>query len=193
MLKRIMIVSGTVLAMGFVVSTAMAADGEPKKANKYQATGVNSYASCETPSEITAGALPLPACPAVDANTTCQFGDKGSAKLAAKAKDDVSLKLKAGGLEGVSCDGTTLQGAATIAVTTNDCSSSARCTTVTLENFAIPGATCVVAKGKCQVNTTVNTAAPGTLVPGTNTSIAIGSVSLLAGTTAVVTAGVLLP
>jgi len=197
MLKRIVIVGGTALAMGFVVTAAMGLDNEPKKANKYQATGVNAYNECTAPTGTTAGALPLPACVAVDSGTVCQFSDKGSAKFASKAKDDVSLKIKVGGLIDGSgtCDGTALQATATIQATTNDCTAGAapRCSTVTLADFPIPGATCVVAKGKCQINTTVNTAAPGTIVPGTNTAIRLGSVTLKDGANTVVTAGVLVP
>ncbi len=195
MLKRTMIVGGTMLALGFVVSVAMGADDEPKKANKYQATAVNGYDECLVPNQTTAGALPLPACPAADSHTVCQFSDKGSGKFAAKAKDDVALKIKVGGLIDGSgtCDGSSLQMTATIQVTTNSCTVSSRCSTVTLNDFAIPGATCTVTKGKCQINTTVNTAAPGTLVPTENTAISIGAVKLLAGTAAVATAGVLVP
>jgi hypothetical protein len=195
MLKRIMIVGGTVLAMGFVVGAAMGLDNEPKKANKYQATGVNAYAECTAPTGTTAGALPLPACVAVDSGTVCQFSDKGSAKFASKAKDDVSLSVKVGGLVGAFCDGQVLQATADIQATTNDCTAGAapRCSTVTLAGFPIPGATCTVAKGKCQIKTTVNTAAPGTIVPGKNTAIRLGSVALGTGTTTLVTAGVLVP
>lgn len=192
MLKRIMIVGGTVLAIGFAVSTAMAVDNEPKKAGKYQASGTNGYNECTVPSETTAGALPLPACPAADSTAAlCNFNDKGKAKLAAKAKDDVYLKLKASGIE--NCETVVLQATATIQANTNSCTTSARCSTVTLTNFPIPGATCTVADGKCQIQSSVNGAAPGTIVLGENTSIRIGSVALMAGTTTVVTAGVLVP
>jgi hypothetical protein len=190
MVRRIAIVGALVCGAVFVVSTSMAADNEPKKANKYQATLVNAYDECTAPSEVTGGTLPLPACPAVDpSGATCNFGEKGSGKAQAKAKDDVSLKLLAKGLE--NCDGTTLQATATIQVTTNNCTVSSRCTTVTLENFQIPGATCLVDKGKCLIKGTVNGFAPGTLTPNENTNISLGSVGLQSGTTTVVTAGVL--
>lgn len=195
MLKRVMIVGGAVLAIGFVVSTAMGADGEPKKANKYQATGVNGYDECTAPNQVTAGALPLPACTAADSDTICQFSDKGGAKFAAKAKDDVALKIKAKGLEGGSCEGTVLQARASIQATTNDCTVDSRCTTVSLNNFEIPGATCKVEKGKCQIKGTVNGFAPGTISLNANTVIRIGAVSLgqVGSTAAVITSGVLVP
>jgi len=190
MLRRIAIAGVLVSGLAFVATTAMGADNEPKKANKYQATLVNAYDACTAASELTGGGTPLPACPAVDSSGgSCNFGEKGSGKAQAKAKDDVALKLLAKGLE--NCDGTTLQAVATIQATTNNCTVSARCTTVTISNFAIPGATCLVDKGKCLIKGTVNEFAPGTITPNENTNITIGSVGLISGTTAVVTAGVL--
>jgi len=192
MLKKIMIVGGTVLAFGFVAATAMGADNEPKKANKYQSTAVNGWDDCTAANQLTAGGTPLPACPASDSSgAICNFNDKGSAKFAAKAKDDVTVQVKAGGLD--NCEGETLNAVATIQATTNSCTVSSRCTTVTIADFAIPGATCLVASGKCKIKTTVNTAAPGTIVPGENTVIRVGSVALAAGTATVATAGVLVP
>lgn len=178
----------------FSASLAFGADGEPKKANKYQSTTVNAYSACTAPSETTLGGLPLPACPAVDADATCNFGDKGKGKIQAKAKDDVSLSVKLGGLE--NCDGETLQAIVTIAATTNNCSVSTRCSTPEI-TLPIPGATCVVDKGKCKIKTTVNTLIPGAITPGQNTSIVIRDVTLgrTTGTAAgiVTEAGLLVP
>ncbi len=192
MLKGLALVAGVLLSPALLVSAGFGLDAEPKKANKYQATLVNGYEECTTPSETTAGALPLPACPAVDSSGgTCNFSDKGLGKVLAKAKEDVSLKILAKNLE--NCDGQSLQAVASIKVSTNNCSVSARCTTVTLENFPVPGATCVVDKGKCLIKGTVNEFAPGTLTTGENTSIRIGTVGLLAGTASIATGGVLVP
>jgi hypothetical protein len=179
------------MALGFAATAVMGADGEPKKANKYQATGINATAECTAPDRVTNGSLPLPACATVDPGV-CTFGDKGSAKIAAKAKDDVYLSLKMGGLE--SCpDGTVLQATASFKSNTNNCNLPGRCTTVTIPAFPIPGATCTVSKGKCSIKTSLNTLIPGAITVGKNTSIEIGSVGIVAGTAAVAAAGLLVP
>ena len=190
-MRRIHLVGAGVLAVGLAATMAFGADGEPKKANKYQATMVHDSAVCTTPTESTLGGLPLPACPE-SSSATCQFGDKGSGKVAAKAKDDVALSLKIGGLENCA-DGTILQAYASFRTDTNNCSVSSRCTTFALQNFPIPGATCTVANGKCKLKTTLNTLVPGAITPGKNTSIILGEVGVMAGTTAVAKAGLLVP
>lgn len=184
-------IAAGVLAIGLTATAVMAADGEPGKAGKYQANMINASADCVTSSETTLGALPFPACPAVD-GPICTFGAKGQAKVQAKAKDDVSLAVKIKGLE--SCpDGTVLQASASFKSTTNNCSTSSRCTTISIPNFPIPGATCVVASGGCSIKTTLNTLVPGLIVPGENTAIELGTVGLSAGTVAVAVAGILVP
>ncbi len=190
-MRRIHLVGAGVLAVGLAATMAFGADGEPKKANKYQATMVHDVAVCTANSEMTGGGLALPACPE-SSSTTCQFGDKGSGKVAAKAKDDLALSVKLGGLENCP-DGTVLQAYASFRSSTDDCTVSARCTTVSLTNFPIPGATCTVAKGKCKLKTTLNTLVPGAISTGNNTSIILGEVGLMAGTTAVAKAGLLVP
>ena len=181
------------LAIGLTAPAAFAADGEPKKANKYQSTLINASADCVAPSESTGGSLPLPACPSSD-HAACTFGDKAQGKVLAKTKTDVALQVKLKGLE--SCaDGTMLQAFATFKSTTNNCTSSSRCTTVTIPAFPIPGATCTVAKGKCQIKTTLNTLIPGIITPGENTAIELGTVGLglSGGTVNVAVAGILIP
>lgn len=192
MQKGIAIAGGVLLASTLVVTAAFGADAEPKKANKFQTTLVNAYDECTSPSEVTAGALPLPACPAVDSSGgTCNFTEKGLGKVLAKAKDDIKLKILAKKLE--NCDGEVLQAVASIQATTNDCTVSSRCSTVSLNNFEIPGATCLVEKGKCLIKGTVNGFAPGTITPGTNTAIRISGVGLNSGTTTFLVGGVLVP
>lgn len=179
------------LALGFAATAAMAADGEPAKAGKYQANVINASGDCTTPDRTTAGALPLPACAATDP-ALCTFGDKGQGKVAAKAKDDVSLQLQLKGLENCP-DGTVLNATATFKSTTNNCSVPGRCTTQTIPNFPIPGATCTVSKGSCKLKTTLNTLVPGLITPGENTAIELGTVGVTTGTAAVAVAGILVP
>jgi hypothetical protein len=176
---------------GLTATAALAADGEPAKAGKYQSNMINASGDCTTPSESTLGALPLPACPATD-NPSCTFGAKGQAKVQAKAKDDVSLGLKIKGLENCP-DGTVLQAFASFKSTTNNCTVSSRCTTASVPAFPIPGATCTVSGGGCQLKTTLNTLLPGIITPGQNTAIELGTIGVGVGTVNVAVAGLLIP
>jgi hypothetical protein len=190
-MRKIHWIAASALALSLTATAAMAADGEPAKAGKYQANMVNASADCTTPSESTGGALPLPACPAVDP-AVCTFGAKGQAKVAAKAKTDVALSLQVKGLEACP-DGTILQAFASFKSTTNNCTVSSRCTTASLPAFPIPGATCTVAKGGCKLKTTLNTLVPGIITPGENTAIELGTVGVSTGTVNVAVAGILVP
>lgn len=194
-MRRIQMVVAGALALGLMTSGALAADGEPAKAGKYQATLINASGDCATGTgtEVTGGALPFPACPATDM-PGCTFGAKGQGKVAAKAKTDVALGLQLKGLENCP-NGVVLQAYAEFKSTTNNCSVSSRCTTETLPIlFPIPGATCTVAKGGCKLKTTLNTLVPGLITPGENTAIELGTIGVGTGTAAnVARAGLLIP
>lgn len=190
---------GIIITIGAVALAASVSFGldEPFKANKYQATAVNAYDACTAPSEFTGGSLALPACPAVDSDGgTCNFGDKGKGKFQAKTKDDVKLQVQLKKLL-PACEGLTLQALATITATTNDCTVSSRCTTVTVADLPVPGGTCVVDNGNCKIKLQLNDVLPGTITPGENTSIAIGAVGVQIGTapagSKAAVAGVLVP
>lgn len=187
MRKFALVVAGVCLS----ATMALGADGEPAKAGKYQATAINNSGDCAVPSENTLGALPIPACPATDA-AACTFGAKGKGKFAAKTKDDITLQAQLGGLEACP-DGTVLQLSVDTKVTTNNCSTSGRCTTIDLPGFAVPGATCAVDGGKCKIKTTVNAGLPGTITPGQNSAFVVGEVALNAGTFNVAIGGVIVP
>jgi hypothetical protein len=113
---------------------------------------------------------------------------------------DVALKIKLKGIEG--CDGETLQGQATLRVTTNQCASldADGCTVSDLAHFPVTsGGNCVIDKGQCQIKTTVNTEiGAGTLSAGHNTSIELGGIFLKRQTGAndpgdVATSGLVVP
>lgn len=186
----------TIGALALVASASFAND-EPFKANKYQATAVNAWDACTAPSEMTGGSLPLQACPAVDSDSgTCNFGDKGKGKFQAKTKDDLKLQVLLKKLD-AACEGLTLQALADITVTTDNCTVSSRCTTATIEDFPVPGGTCVVSKGNCKIKLEINDIIPGAITTGENTAIAIGAVGVQIGTAPagdkVAVAGVLVP
>ncbi len=185
------LIAAGALAIGLTATATLAADGEPPKAGKYQATVVNGVDDCTVPSESTGGATPFPACPMSDSDV-CTFGAKGKGKVAAKAKTDVALQLQLKGLENCP-DGTVLQATADFKSTTNNCTVSDRCTTLGIDNFPIPGATCTVAKGGCKLKTTLNTLVPGLITPGENTAIALGKIGVVSGTVNVAAAGILVP
>ncbi len=191
MKNHVLVVAVWLLVAHIAALAARGDDGEPIKAGKAQGTLINAVGACTTPSEVTANAIPLPACPAVDSSGgLCDFGPRGRGKVSSKAKDDVAISLVVSGL--VNCpDGTVLQVASNPRITTNSCSASARCTVVELIDFPIPGATCVVAKGRCKLKTTINTSAPGTLVPGENNALGLGRITLLAGSLPVAMTGLL--
>lgn len=184
-------IAAGVVAIGLTANLAVAADGEPAKAGKYQATAINATADCTASDRVTNGAVPFPACATVDA-AACTFGDKGSGKVAAKAKDDVYLSLQLKGLENCP-DGTVLQATASFKSNTNNCSLPGRCTTISVASFPIPGATCTVAKGGCKLKTSLNTLVPNFIQTGKNTSIELGAVGVVAGTSAIAAAGLLVP
>jgi hypothetical protein len=185
MKKIAVLVAGVCLT----ATTVLAADGEPMKAGGYKSDMVRPYADCTMPSEVTLGALPFPSCPATTPNPICQFGAKGKATVQAKAKTDVALQAQLSGLE--NCDGATLKIAADISAATNNCSVSSRCHTIKVSGFQI--GSCVVAKGKCKIKTTVNTEIAGAITTGKNTSIEIDRVGITTGTVNVAVSGVLIP
>jgi hypothetical protein len=190
-MRKTHLIAAGALLFGLTATAALAADGEPAKAGKYQSNMVNASADCTSPSEATLGALPFPACPAVDP-ALCTFGAKGQAKVAAKAKTDVALSLQLKGLENCP-DGTVMQAYASFKSTTNNCTVSSRCTTASVPSFPIPGATCTISKGGCKLKTTLNTLIPGIITPGENTAIELSTVGVSTGTVNVAVAGILVP
>ena len=181
------------VALQLTALAAEAADGEPRKAHKAQATLVNAFEECTAPSEAMDGTLPVPACPAVDSSSgVCDFGPRGTGTVSTRAKYDLSVSLRLSGL--VNCpDGTVLQMSSTNRITTNSCTISSRCTTVDLANFPLPGATCAVTNGKCKLKTTINTNVPGFITPFKNTAFGLGRIQIVLGSKAIAMAGVLVP
>ena len=198
MLRRIFVIGGAVLGMALIVSPAMGQRPLPKKANKYQATVVTGVEACTTANVTGNGILSTPACdPIVNSDSVCFFGadGKGSGKVAAKAKDDVSVKAKIGGMD-AGCDGQTLCAVASIRTTADGCSGGNGCTTEDQVNLPLGTACCVVEKGKCKVKIDIGDALPGALDSGNNTEITIGEVGFTrtgSGGSVAFRAGLLLP
>ena len=192
MRRVLFVLGGTLAGVTLLVGASQAQRSDPAKAKKYQATLVTAYAPCAAPNDTTAGSVPLPAChPAVPGDAVCKIDPKGGGKVSAKSDPagDVAIKLKLKGILG--CDGDTLQAAAGVQVTTQNCASAdpGGCTTITLSIPVSGPGNCVVAKGKCQIKSTVNTElGAGTLAAGDNVSITLGSI-ILARTTMVNGAG----
>jgi len=178
-----------VVGMCLTATMALGVNGEVSKAGGFKGELVNAYPACTSPTEITLGAIPAPACPAVDP-VLCTWGAKGKGKVAAKAKTDVAIQAQLGGLENC-VDGTVLFVTASVTAATDNCSVSSRCNSVTLNPF--PLGSCTVASGKCKLKTTANTLIPGTVTPGQNTAITISGIAIGTGTSAVAAVGVLVP
>lgn len=182
-MRRVLVVlGGAFVGLTLLSSASLAQRSDPAKAKKYQATLVTAYDACAAPNDTTSGSVPLPAChPAVPSDAVCQIDTKGGGKVSAKADPagDVALKVKLKGILG--CDGDTLQAFAGIQVTTQNCASAdpGGCTTITV-GFPVTGpGNCVIANGKCQIKSTVNTElGAGTLAAGDNASITLGSITL---------------
>lgn len=184
MLRRILFVGGAVLAMSLMVSTSFARPISPKKANKYQATIVTGTEACTTPNTTASGVLATAACdPVVAADTVCQFDApggkrKGSGKVLAKAKDDIAISAKLGGLTDT-CNGESLCAVASVRTSQNNCTSLGDCSTITQTDLPLGVACATVDKGKWKIKTTVNTSLPGALVTGNQTEFTLGEIGLL--------------
>jgi hypothetical protein len=169
-----------VLAVSLMASASFGRPATPKKANKYQATMVNGVEACTTANTTAPGALSTAACdPVVASDSLCQFGPegKGSGKVQAKAKDDVAIAAKLGGVT-ATCEGETLCAVAGVRTSSNGCASTGDCSTITQPDLPLGIACCQVEKGKCKIKTTVNTALPGALSLGKATEIIVGEVGL---------------
>lgn len=171
-----------VIAVGLGASGAQAQMRVAKKANKYQATMVTSFAPCTAPNDTTTGVLALPACaPATPQDTVCGFDVSDPAKPAGQgqlqatvagkgATADIKLQVKLQGLN-AGCIGQTLCITPFIRASSLGCTSNnpGGCTTqdAFTQPFALSGSGCGVVddKGKVQIKTTVNSVIPG-LVPG---------------------------
>ena len=203
MRKILVVFSAAWLGVALFSSASLAQRSGPSKAGKFQTTLVTAYDACVASNDTTTGSLPLPAChPAVPSDGQCTISSSGGGKAAAKVDPagDVALKIKLKGIEG--CDGETLQGQATLRVTTNQCASldADGCTVSDLTHFPVTsGGNCVIDKGQCQIKTTVNTEiGAGTLSAGHNTSIELGGIFLKRQTGAndpgdVATSGLVVP
>jgi hypothetical protein len=181
-MRRTLFITACCIAVGlFIQGAALGVRHEPKKANKFQATLVTSYAECTSPNDTLGGGIPLPGChPAVPADGHCYINAKGGGKVLAKEKNgDIAIKAKLKGIEG--CDGETLCAEASLRATTDNCLSGDPdgCTSTNFANLPITYAgCCMVTKGKCQIKTTVDTEVPGAVMSGDNASIALLGCSL---------------
>ena len=98
--------------------------------------------------------------------------------MPAKAKDDIAVAVKLGGLDDA-CNGETLCAVASVRTSQNNCASSGDCSTVTQTDLPLGVACCTVDKGKCKLKTTVNQSLPGALVTGNAAEFIIGEVGML--------------
>ena len=199
MLRRILFVGGAVLAMSLMVSTSFARPISPKKANKFQATIVTGVEACNVTNTTAPGILGTPACdPVVASDNVCQFDApggkrKGGGKVLAKAKDDIAISAKLGGLTDT-CNGETLCAVAGVRTSQNNCLSGGDCSTITQVDLPLGLACSGVDKGKWKLKTTVNTSLAGALVLGNSTEFILGEVGLLrSGGGVAFRAGLLLP
>ena len=197
MLRRILFVGGVMLAVSLMASASFARPASPKKANKYQATVVTGVEACTVTNTTAPGLLSTPACdPVVASDSVCQFGPegKGSGKVLAKAKDDIAISAKIGGLT-ETCNGETLCAVASLRTSQNNCASTGDCTTVTQTDLPLGLACAEVAKGKWKIKGSVNAEfLPGALVTGNSAEFILGEVGLLrSGGGVAFRAGLLLP
>jgi hypothetical protein len=176
MLNRVGIVA--VALVSAVGIAAMVDAGTPKKAKKFKGELITAYDACGSTPFVTTGVLALPACSAVESDPVCGFipGDgAGKVDAGVTGTPDVKVKAKLGKLS-AGCEGETLSVSAFIRVSTDACTSGGRCTT---NGLTLPlGATCVVAGGKCAINTTVNTVIPGAITAGDALEVDLQQITL---------------
>ncbi len=163
-------VLGGVIAGGLLISgVALAGHNEPKEAKELKTSLVRAFDSCPNatvpiPNDTTPN-LGLPACsPSVPLDSVCGidpvdgFGEVLTQSLVGDVKVQVVAdKLTAG------CEGETLAFVATTRITTDGCTSGGDCTAI---DVTLPVGSCVVSGGKCEIDTTVNSEIPGSLVVG---------------------------
>ncbi len=163
---------GAALAIVLANGVALAGHNEPKQAKKFQSALVRAYAPCVAPNDATPN-LVIPACsPAVALDPVCGIDaseGKGSLQVTVLAQGDLKIKVNVTELTG--CDGETLDFVTSARLTTDNCAGGGDCTAVDLIDLVV--GSCVVANGKCKINTTVNTVIPGALTPGNNLGIEI--------------------
>ena len=204
MLRRILIIGGACLGIGLMVSPALGVRSIPKKANKYQATIIQGVEACTTANAFAQGALSTPGCnPVVPSDPACVFlNGEGGGKALAKAKDDISIKVKLKKID-PGCEGQTLCAIATVRTATENCDDTdgaggtivGDCTTETQTDLPLGLACAAVLDGKLQIKTTVNQSLAGALVTGNSTEFTLGEVGLLrsGAAGAAFRAGLLLP
>jgi len=151
---------------------------EPTKANKATFGLLNGYFPCDTPNTATSGNALLACAPAVP-NDACQLTSSGSGKLTigktgsvTGGNQDLKISAVASGLNSA-CEGQQLHVRLSYRLTTDDCPEGS-CTGVDVINYNLNGAFCVVRGGKCKINTTLNTVAPGLITTmGKNAGVVI--------------------
>lgn len=194
MLRRILLVGGACLGMALMVSPALGARNIPKKANKFQVTVVQGVEACTAPNTTAPGVLATPACdPVVPADSVCLFTEKGSGKIAAKAKDDIAVQAKLGGVTDT-CNGETLCAVADLRGSYDTCASTGDCTSQDSSDLLLGASCCTVDKGKCKIKAAISVTFPGALVIGQNSEFIVGKTGLLrAGGGVAFRGGLLLP
>lgn len=178
MLRRILFIGGACLGVALMVSPAFGRN-PAAKAGKYQATLVQGVQACTVTNTTAPGVLNTAACdPVVPSDSVCVFGPKGKGSVAAKAKTDVAVQAKLGGLE-ASCDGETICAVAGVRTTVDSCASSGSCSTITQPDLPLGIACATVAKGKWKFKGTISQTLAGALTNGNRTEITIGEVGLV--------------
>ncbi|TMA36937.1 MAG: hypothetical protein E6J79_11905 [Deltaproteobacteria bacterium] len=150
---------------------------EPAKANGATFSLVTGFFECGSPNTATSSGAS--ACAPPVSTTPCGFtSGGGSGKLtfakvgsAAKGTQDLKITAVVNGLNANCVGGLNVR--LSYRVTLDDCPEGS-CTETDVNDFDLVGASCIVTNGKCKINTTLNTAAPG-LIPtnGKNAGIEI--------------------
>lgn len=178
MLRRILFIGGACLGVALMVSPALGARNPASKAGKYQATLVQGVEVCTVNNTKAPGLLMTAACdPVVPADTVCVFGPKGKGAVAAKAKTDVAVQAKLGGLD-PACNGESLCAVASVRTTVDNCQSTNSCSTITQADLPLGIACATADKGKWKFKGTIGQTLPGALTNGNRTEITIGEIGL---------------
>jgi hypothetical protein len=177
------------LALLVPVTFALATHPEPKKANKAQFELVNAYRECTSPNTTMDSNGDQACTPAIADALGCPgFGASGSGKLtiqkigsATGGTQDLKVTVNATGLD-PSCEGLPLDLLFSYRLTSDDCAGNS-CTEPDVLDQRL--GTCTVSGGKCKINTTLDTFAPGSIpTDGKNAGVEIlgcglGGLSLL--------------
>lgn len=179
--------AGLLLLTAALAPPVGATHNTPVRAKSIKVDFVRAFPDCTTPNATTSNGLP--ACIPVVEPDPCGFGPMGYGQMKSIASGvDVRIKGKLKGLN-QACENSVLTFAVDVNATSDDCGGNACTVSLTL----FPITSCVVSRGECAIDTTVDTVLPGTILPGKGLNMGLRLGTFTRGVIPVFEAGLLIP